>query len=76
MAVRHIPWSSRCIAADANANLIVVGVTSRGAIGRRVFSATATRVMRTAGRLVLAVPDVTRRRKGSLSDMDPMVLAA
>jgi nucleotide-binding universal stress UspA family protein len=64
------------IAADANADLIVVGVTSRGAIGRRVFSATATRVMRTAGRLVLAVPEATRRRTGSPSDMDPMVLAA
>ena len=64
------------IAAEANADLIVVGVTSRGAIGRRMFSATATWVMRTAGRLVLAVPDGTRRTAGSPSDMDPMALAA
>lgn len=63
-------------AADAKADLIVVGVTSRGAIGRRVFSATATRVMRTAGRLVLVVPDATRRRAGSPSDLDPTILAA
>jgi nucleotide-binding universal stress UspA family protein len=63
-------------AADANADLIVVGVTSRGAIGRRVLSATATRVMRTAGRLVLAVPGATRRRAGSPSDADPLALAA
>jgi nucleotide-binding universal stress UspA family protein len=44
------------IAADVNADLIVVGVTSRGAIGRRIFGSTATRLIRTAGRPVLAVP--------------------
>jgi nucleotide-binding universal stress UspA family protein len=63
-------------AADADADLIVVGITSRGAIGRRVFSATATRVIRTAGRLVLAVPEATPRRAGWPSDADRWAMAA
>jgi nucleotide-binding universal stress UspA family protein len=52
------------IAADINADLIVVGVTARGALGRRVFGSTATRVIRTAGRPVLAVPELPERRIG------------
>jgi nucleotide-binding universal stress UspA family protein len=52
------------IAADVNADLIVVGVTSRGALGRRVFGSTATRVIRTAGRPVLAVPEIPEHRIG------------
>jgi nucleotide-binding universal stress UspA family protein len=63
-------------AADVNADLIVVGVTSRGPIGRRVFGATATRVMRAAGRLVLAVPEATHRSIGSRSDAAPLAVAA
>ena len=38
------------IAADVDADVIVVGVTSRGAIGRRIFGSTAVRVIRTAER--------------------------
>lgn len=64
------------VATDTNADLIVVGVTPRGAIGRRVFSATAIRVMRTAGRPVLAAPAAARRRAGSPSDMNSMAPAA
>ena len=48
------------IAADVNADVIVMGVTSRNAVGRRLFGATATRVMRTAGCAVLAVPALRR----------------
>jgi universal stress protein A len=63
-------------AADVDADLIVMGVTSRGLIGRRVFGATATGVMRAAGRPVLAVPERTYRIVGSPSDADPLAVAA
>ena len=45
------------IADEAQADLIVMGVTSRGAIGRRLIGSTAARVMRRAGCAVLAVPE-------------------
>ena len=45
------------IANEARADLIVMGVTSRGAIGRRLIASTAARVMRRAGCAVLAVPE-------------------
>jgi nucleotide-binding universal stress UspA family protein len=45
------------IADEARADLIVLGVTSRGAIGRRLIGSTAARVMRQAGCAVLAVPE-------------------
>jgi len=64
------------MATDVGADLIVVGVSSRGLIGRYVFGATATRVMRSAGRLVLAVPEGTRSRAGSLADSEPVAMAA
>lgn len=44
------------LAGDINADLIVMGVTSRGAVGRRLFGSTAVRVMRSAACPVLAVP--------------------
>jgi nucleotide-binding universal stress UspA family protein len=44
------------IASEIEAELIVIGVTSRGAIGRTLIGSTAARVIRTAGRPVLAVP--------------------
>jgi nucleotide-binding universal stress UspA family protein len=61
---------------DVDADLIVMGVTSRGLIGRRVFGATATGVMRAARRPVLAVPERTYRIVGSPSDADPPAVAA
>jgi nucleotide-binding universal stress UspA family protein len=45
------------IASEIEADLIVMGVTSRGAIGRKLVGSTAARVLRTAGRPVLAVPE-------------------
>jgi nucleotide-binding universal stress UspA family protein len=45
------------IADEARADLIVLGVTSRGAIGRRLIGSTAARVMRRAACAVLAVPE-------------------
>ena len=44
------------IADEARADLIVMGVTSRGAIGRRLIGSTAARVMRRAG-CAVAVPE-------------------
>ena len=45
------------IASEIEADLIVMGVTSRGAIGRKLIGSTAARVIRAAGRPVLAVPE-------------------
>jgi universal stress protein A len=64
------------IAADLDADLIVVGVTARGAIGRRIFGATAARLIRTAGRPVLAVPQRTHRRAVPPSETEPLRAAA
>jgi nucleotide-binding universal stress UspA family protein len=50
------------IADEARADLIVMGVTSRGAIGRRLNGSTAARVMRRAGCAVLAVPESRLQR--------------
>ena len=44
------------VADDSGADLILMAVTERSAIGRWVFGSTTARVMRTAGRPVLAVP--------------------
>jgi nucleotide-binding universal stress UspA family protein len=43
------------VAAEADADLILVGVTRRGAIARRLFTSTAARVIRRADVAVLAV---------------------
>ena len=43
------------VAAEAGADMILVGVTARGAIGRRIFGSTAARVMRHAGMPVLTM---------------------
>jgi nucleotide-binding universal stress UspA family protein len=49
------------IATDVEADLILVGVKQRGAIGRRIFASTATRVIRSAVRPVLAIPELVRQ---------------
>ena len=64
------------IAADLDADLIVVGVTLRGAIGRRIFGTTAARLIRTAGRPVLAVPQRGDRRAVPPSEMESLRAAA
>jgi nucleotide-binding universal stress UspA family protein len=45
------------VAAETEADVIVLGVSRRGARARRVFGATAARVMRIASQPVLAVPE-------------------
>jgi nucleotide-binding universal stress UspA family protein len=49
------------IARERDADLVIVGVKSRGFVGRRLFGATAARLMRRAARPVLAVPERARR---------------
>jgi nucleotide-binding universal stress UspA family protein len=49
----HIATVSR----EIGANLIVMGVTARGTIGRRALGSTAGRVIRSGGRPVLAIPE-------------------
>jgi nucleotide-binding universal stress UspA family protein len=48
------------VAADASADVIVVGASSRGAIGRYILGTTATRLIRTTGHPLLSVPELTR----------------
>ena len=64
------------IATDVDADLIVVGVTPRGVLGRRVFGSTAARVIRTAGRPVLAIPELANERAASASEEGLPAIAA
>jgi len=64
------------VAADIEADVIVLGVTSRGAIGRRVLPSTAIRVIRTAGRPVLAIPEDVDERAVPVSEQDQPAFAA
>jgi nucleotide-binding universal stress UspA family protein len=45
------------VSREIDADLIVMGITARGAIGRRLLGSTALRVIRSAGRPVLAIPE-------------------
>jgi nucleotide-binding universal stress UspA family protein len=49
-------------ATAVEANLVIMGVTSRGALGRRFIGSTAARVIGRTGCAVLAVPELTRTR--------------
>lgn len=64
------------VAAEIDADLILVGVTTRGAIGRLVFGSTAARVIRTAGRAVLAVPQLAGAAAAPARDADQLAVAA
>jgi nucleotide-binding universal stress UspA family protein len=44
------------VASDIDADLIVMGLTARGMMGRTLFGSTAVRVLRSAGRPMLIVP--------------------
>ena len=61
------------VAAEADADLILVGVTARGAFGRLFGSSTAARVIRTAGRPVLAIPQL--EGKPTAAESKPVRLA-
>jgi nucleotide-binding universal stress UspA family protein len=46
------------VASEIDADLIVLGVTRRGAMSRRIFGSTAARVMRVSGHPMLVVPEL------------------
>ncbi len=50
------------VASELDADLIVMGVTARGVVGRTLIGSTVARVIRTAGRPVLAVPERLSKR--------------
>ena len=57
-------------------DLIVMGVRSRGAIGRRLFGSTAARVMRRVGCAVLAVPESRLQRLPTVPHVDSTTAVA
>jgi nucleotide-binding universal stress UspA family protein len=61
------------VSREIDADLIVMGVTERGAIGRRLFGSTAVRVIRSAGRPVLTIPE--RRHKAAMVNADSDAVA-
>jgi nucleotide-binding universal stress UspA family protein len=61
------------VAAETEADVIVLGVSRRGALARRVFGATAARVMRIASQPVFAVPELASLSRG---DAEAKPLAA
>lgn len=64
------------VAAETGADLILMGITARGAIGRLLMGSTAARVMRTAGRPVLAVPPRANEAEGPVRDGARLAVAA
>ena len=64
------------VATELDADLILVGVTPRGAIGQRIFGSTAARVIRTAGRPVLALPEVVDQGAIPVPENDQPAVAA
>jgi nucleotide-binding universal stress UspA family protein len=63
------------IAAETDADAIVVGVARRGAFSRKLFGSTAARVMRIAGRPVVAVPEIQSRVRAR-DEPDTLAVAA
>lgn len=64
------------VAADVDADLIMVGVPPSGAIGRMIFASTAARVIRSAGRPVLAIPQLSEPAMVPVSDEEQVAVAA
>lgn len=64
------------IAAEVAADLILLGVTARGAIGRLIMGSTAARVIRTSGRPVLAIPQLPAVAAASAEDADRWAVVA
>jgi nucleotide-binding universal stress UspA family protein len=63
------------VATEVGADLILVGVTARGAIGRLIMGSTAARVIRSAGRPVLAIPDAAGPAASSVRQSQPPLAA-
>jgi nucleotide-binding universal stress UspA family protein len=64
------------VATDVDADLILVGVTSRGAIKRLMLGSTAARVIRTAARPVLAIPELVDHTTVPLAEAGQPDIAA
>ena len=64
------------VATDVDADLILVGVTRRGAIGRRIFGSTAASVIRSVERPVLAIPELVEQKPVPRSEADRLAKAA
>lgn len=64
------------VATDASADVIVVGVNSRGAIGRHIFGTTATRLVRKTGHALLTVPEFIHRNDLTPTKREPLRHAA
>lgn len=63
------------VAAEVGADLILVGITARGPIGRLIMGSTAARVIRSAGRPVLAIPQTVNQPSASAHDSQLPVAA-
>lgn len=64
------------VATDVDADLIVMGVTRRSAIGRWLLGSTTARVIRTFGRPVLAMPELVDPSAIPGSEEDQLALTA
>jgi len=64
------------VAAEIGADLILVGVTARGVIGRLLRGSTTARVIRSAGRPVLAVPQPAGEAAATIPARDRLAAAA
>ncbi len=64
------------VASEVGADLVLVGVTPRGAIGRLFFGSTAERIIRSAGVPVLAMPPIAEQTIAPRSDEDQFAVAA
>ena len=64
------------VAGEVHADLVLVGVTPRSALGRLLFGSTAARVIRAAGVPVLALPQLAERAVAPLLDEDQFAVAA
>jgi nucleotide-binding universal stress UspA family protein len=63
------------VAAEVGADVILVGITRRGVLGR-LFGSTAARVIRSAGRPVLTVPRLVKQAGAPVTNEDRLALAA
>jgi len=63
------------VAAEVGADVILVGVKARGAIGRLIMGSTAARVIRASGRPVLAIPHPAARAADLAHDEDQLAVA-
>ena len=64
------------VAREADADLILVGVTPRGVLGRLLFGSTAVRVIRSAGVPVLTMPHLPEPPTAPIGDDEQFAVAA